>query len=253
MYEGGVEQTFLSQHILFRASYFHNEFGRQIESVSAMALPDILGLTGQARQDFIDALGYYYTFDYGLNVNTQAFHAQGIESTVEGGIGRSIFLRAGYTWMQAQVQRSFDSDNLALIEGFAPTYNGIPIGAYSPLVGARPFRRPPNSGFFTATYSHKQLSAIFTSAFASRSDDSTFLAYSDQDGGNSLLLPNRNLDHGFAKLDLGGSYQFIQWLSVYAQAENLTSNQHIAPLGYPGLPFNFRTGLRFQWGKESTK
>ena len=97
-YEGGIEQTFLSQHILFRASYFHNQFGRQIESVSAVALPDILGLTGQARQDFINALGYYYTFDYGLSVNTEAFHAQGIESTVEGGIGRSIFLRAGYTW-----------------------------------------------------------------------------------------------------------------------------------------------------------
>ena len=110
MYDGGVEQTFLSQHILFRASYFHNEFGRQIESVSAVALPDILGFTGQARQDFINALGYYYTLDYGLNVNTQAFHAQGIESTVEGGIGRNVFLRAGYTWMQAQVQRSFDSD-----------------------------------------------------------------------------------------------------------------------------------------------
>ncbi|WP_058185537.1 TonB-dependent receptor [Terracidiphilus gabretensis] len=253
MYEGGVEQTFFSQHILFRASYFHNEFGRQIESVSAVSLPDILGFTGQARQDFINALGFYYTLDYGLNVNTQAFHAQGIESTVEGGIGRSIFLRAGYTWMQAQVQRSFDSDNLALVSGFEPTYNGIPIGAYSPLVGARPFRRPPNSAFATATYSNKRLSAILTSAFASRSDDSTYLAYADQTGGNSLLLPNRNLDHGYAKLDLGGIYQLINWLSVYAQAENLANSQHIAPLGYPSLPFNLRAGLRFQWGKDSAK
>jgi vitamin B12 transporter len=252
-YEGGVEQTFLSQHILFRASYFHNEFGRQIESVSAVSLPDILGLTGQARQDFINALGYYYTLDYGLNVNTQAFRAQGIESTLEGGIGHSLFLRGGYTWLEAVVQRSFDSDNLALVDGFEPTYNGIPIGAFSPLVGARPFRRPPNSGFATATYSIKKFSAIFNSAFASRSDDSTYLAYADQTGENTLLLPNRNLNHGYAKLDLGGSYQFIQWLSVYAQAENLTSNQHIAPIGYPSLPFNFRAGLRFQWGKDSGK
>ncbi len=253
MYDGGVEQTFLSQHILFRASYFHNEFGRQIESVGAQLLPNILGLTGQDRQDFINALGYYYTYDYGLSVNSEAFHAQGIESTVEGGIGRSIFLRGGYTWMQAQVQRSFSSDNEALIGGYAPTYDGIPIGAYSPLVGARPFRRPPNSAFFTATYSGKRLSAIFTSAFASRSDDSTYLEYDDQVGGNSLLLPNRNLDHGYAKLDAGGIYQLISWLSVYGQVENLTSNQHIAPIGYPSLPFNFRAGLRFVWGKDTSK
>ena len=30
-------------------------------------------------------------------MNTEAFQAQGIESTVESGIGRNIFLRGGYT------------------------------------------------------------------------------------------------------------------------------------------------------------
>ncbi|MGA2571795.1 MAG: TonB-dependent receptor plug domain-containing protein, partial [Terracidiphilus sp.] len=30
-WEGGVEQAFLSQHIVFRASYFHNQFGKEIE------------------------------------------------------------------------------------------------------------------------------------------------------------------------------------------------------------------------------
>ncbi len=68
-----------------------------------------------------------------------------------------------------------------------------------------------------------------------------------------MLLPNRNLDHGFARLDLGGSYQFLSWLSIYAQAENLLSQQHIAPIGYPSLPMNFRLGLRQQWGKGSSR
>jgi len=252
-YEGGVEQAFLSQHILFRASYFHNEFGRQIESVGGHILPDILGLTGTDRQNFINALGYYYTDDYGLDVNTGAFRAQGIEATVEGGIGRSIFLRGGYTYLDAVVQRSFDSDNEALTGGYAPTYNGIPIGALTPLVGARPFRRPPHSGFFTATYSHQKLSAALNGAFATRSDDSTYLEYADANGENSLLLPNRNLDHSYIKLDVSGSYQFVTWLGIYTQLENLTSNQHIAPIGYPSLPFNIRAGLRFQWGRESHK
>ena len=252
-YEGGVEQSFLSQRIIFRASYFHNQFGREIESVGGRLLPTLIpNLTMTQQQELEAALGYYYTDDYGLSVNTEAFRAQGIESTVEGGIGRNIFLRGGYTYLDAVVQRSFDSDNEALIGGYAPTFNGIPIGAISPLKGARPFRRPPHTGFFSASYTGGKFTVLFNSAFASRSDDSTFLEYEDINGGNSLLLPNRNLDYGYARIDLGGSYQLLSWLGIYAQAENLTDNQHIAPIGYVSLPTSIRTGLRLQWGKGST-
>jgi len=253
-YEGGAEQSFLSQRIVFRVSYFHNEFGREIEYVGGVLLPNVIpGLTPTGKQELINALGFYYSDDYGLAVNTQAFRAQGIESTVEGGIGRNIFLRGGYTYLDAVVQRSFDSDNEALVDGYAPAYSGIPIGAISPLVGARPFRRAPHTGFITATYSARKLTGIFTSAFASRSDDSTYLEYADASGGNSLLLPNRNLDYGYAKLDLGVSYNLLSWLGIYAQAENLLSQQHIAPIGYPSLPMNFRMGLKIQWGPGSGK
>ena len=248
-YEGGLAQGFFSDRIIFRASYFHNQFGREIEYVGGVLLPNLIpGLTAAQKQALETALGYYYTNDYGLTVNTEAFRAQGIESTVESGIGRNIFLRGGYTYLDAVVQRSFDSDNEALVGGYAPSYQGIPIGAISPLVGARPFRRPPHTGFFTASYAQKKITGVFTAAFASRSDDSTYLEYSDANGGNSLLLPNRNLDFGYAKLDLGGSYQLLTWLSIYAQGENLLSQQHIAPIGYPSLPMNFRAGLRIQWG-----
>jgi iron complex outermembrane receptor protein/vitamin B12 transporter len=248
-YEGGLEQGFFKDRILFRASYFHNQFGREIEYVGGALLPNLIpGLTAAQKLSLEHALGYYYTDDYGLTVNTEAFRAQGIESTVESGIGRSIFLRGGYTYLDGVVQRSFDSDNEALLGGYAPTYNGIPIGAISPLVGARPFRRPPHLGFFTASYAHKSLAAAFTSAFASRSDDSTYLEYSDANGGNSLLLPNRNLDHGYAKLDLGASYQLLSWLGIYGQAENLLNQVTIAPIGYPSLPFTARAGVKIQWG-----
>ena len=253
-YEGGFEQAFLGEKILVRGSYFHNEFGRQIEYVGGHLLPDLIpGLTPDQQQQLITALGFYYTDDYGLTVNTEAFRAQGVETTVEGGIGRAIFLRGGYTYLDAVVQRSFDSDNEALAGGFAPTYNGIPIGAISPLKGARPFRRPPHTGFFTATYTQPKFAVQLAGVFASRSDDSTYLEYADAEGGNSLLLPNRNLDFGYAKVDLGGTYQLLSWLSIYGQAENLTSNQHIAPIGYPSLPMNFRAGLKLQLGKERSR
>jgi vitamin B12 transporter len=253
-YEGGVEQSFLSERIIFRASYFHNQFGREIESVGGRLLPNLIpDLTLAQQQELETALGYYYTDDFGLSVNTEAFRAQGIESSVESGIGHNIFLRGGYTYLDAVVQRSFDSDNEALIGGYAPTFKGIPIGAISPLKGARPFRRPPHTGFLSATYSGGKLTVLFNSAFASRSDDSTYLEYEDINGGNDLLLPNRNLDYGYARIDLGVSYQLLSWLGVYGHAENLTDNQHIAPIGYVSLPTSIRTGLRFQWGKGSTR
>ena len=99
------------------------------------------------------------------------------------------------------------------------------------------------------SYVGKTWSAELAAAFASRSDDSTFLAGYDFWGGNSLLLPNRNLDYGYAKIDLGGSYQALPSLAIYAQVNNLTSNQHIGPIGYPSLPLNFRVGLRLALGR----
>jgi iron complex outermembrane receptor protein/vitamin B12 transporter len=247
-YEGGVEQAFLSERIIFRTSFFHNEFGRQIEYVGIDLIPQLLpNLTPAQQQElaqFLQANGAYEQ-----SLNTEAFRALGVEATVESGIGRYIFLRGGYTYLDAVVQRSFANDDEALL-GPIPTYNGIPIGAVSPLQGARPFRRPPHTGFFTASYSRNGITGVFSSAFVSRSDDSDFLGGYDINGGNSLLLPNRNLDHGYAKLDLGGSYQIRSWLGAYVQADNLTNNQHIAPIGFVSLPTSVRLGLRLQWGKE---
>jgi iron complex outermembrane receptor protein/vitamin B12 transporter len=253
-YEGGVAQAFFGERLNFRASYFHNEFGKEIESVPAPFLLTLFPSLTAAE------LGSFYTNDADLTFNTQAFRAQGVETTVESGFGKNLFFRGGYTYLDAVVQRSFTSDNAALIGGYAPTFpngctlgasNCITLGAYSPLVGARPFRRPPHTGFFTASYASQRITGVFTSAFASRSDDSTYLL--DANFGNSLLLPNRNLDWGYAKLDLGGSFKLLSWLNVYAQAENLTDSRHIAPIGYPSLPFNLRTGLRIEWTKASSQ
>ncbi|MGO8759930.1 MAG: TonB-dependent receptor plug domain-containing protein [Terracidiphilus sp.] len=244
-YEGGVEQAFFSRHIIFKTSYFHNQIGREIEYVGLDLIPELLpNLTTAEQQQLEQILQANYAYE--LTVNSEAYRAQGIETSVESGIGANFFLRGGYTYLDAVVQRSFTNDDAALL-GPIPTFDGIPVGPYSPLQGARPFRRAPHTGYFTATYAARRITAAFTSSFASRSDDSTYLEGEDASGGNSLLLPNRNLDYGYAKLDLGGSYQILTWLDIDAQAENLTSNQHIAPIGYPSLPFTLRAGIRIHW------
>jgi vitamin B12 transporter len=251
-YDGGVEQDLFGQRVLVRLTYFHNEYGNQIESVGAGVIPQLLPNLTQAQQKELEALLQYA---FSLELNSLDFRAQGLESEVEYSIGRRLFLRGGYTYLDAEVQRSFSSDalyptyNTGLSTGPVPSFSSVPIGAFSPLKGARPFRRPPHTGFASASYSSGKWAAQAMGAFASRSDDSTFLAYSDIEQGNSLLLPNRNLDSAFAKIDLGGSYQIFPWMAVYAQANNLLSEQHIAPIGYQSLPFSFRSGIRLALGK----
>ena len=249
-WQGGLEQGLLGERMFFHLNLFHNEFGRQIETVGVGLIPELLpGLSAAQQQQLEAALNNDGAFS--LTVNSEAFRAMGVEATVDGGVGHGFRYKAGYTYLDAVVQRSFSSDNQALLGGTEPTLNGIPIGIYSPLVGARPFRRPPHSGYASVGYAGKRWTVLGTGAFASRSDDSTFLGYMDIHQGNSLLLPNRNLDFGYANLDLGGSFQLLEHLALYGQAENLLSDQHMAPIGYPSLPFTFRLGLRLALGKQS--
>ena len=247
-YDGGVEQSFFSERVLFRVTYFHNEFGDQIESVPPTALTQLLPeLSPEQQQQLISLLQASFISP---TLNSLDFRAQGIESEVQYGLGRKIFFRGGYTYLDSVVQHSFTSDALSPTFNTESSFPDIPIGVYSPLRGARPFRRPPHTGFLTATYTGKYWTLVGNGSWVSRSDDSTFLGGQDASFGNSLILPNRNLDHGYAKLDLGAVCQIRPWIAVYTQLDNALSNQHIGPIGYPSLPFNFRVGLRLALGKE---
>jgi vitamin B12 transporter len=247
-YDGGVAQSFLNERGLFRVNYFHNQYGRQIEPVPATEVPELLPqLTLSQRQMLQSVLSN----SGDLDLNSQAFRAQGIESEVQFGVFSNLFLRAGYTYLDAVVRRSFTSD--ALQPAVNPGFPNVPIGAFGPLRGARPFERPPHTAYGSVSYNGHQYGVEFTTAYASRSDDSTFLAGRALGGGNSLLLPNRNLDYAYTKLDLGGSYQVLTWAAMYAQLDNLTGNKRIAPLGYPALPFTFRLGLRLTVGHSGSK
>jgi iron complex outermembrane receptor protein/vitamin B12 transporter len=249
-WEGGVQQAFWHEHLIWRTNFFHNQFGREIESIGIGLIPQLFpNLTPEEQQQLMAELENIGAPD----LNSLNFRALGIESTLESGIGRNLFLRGGYTYLDSVVQKSFSSDNEALLGGTPTTFDGIPVGIYSPLVGARPFRRPPHTGFLTASYSIKGFAGSFSTTYSSRADDSTFLGYADLQQGNSLVLPNRNLDYSFFRFDISSSYQILPWLGYYVQAENLSSNQHIAPVGYRSLPLNFVMGLRIHLGRSKTQ
>jgi iron complex outermembrane receptor protein/vitamin B12 transporter len=236
-YDGGVEQVLFHQRAVLRGRYFHNEFGSQVEYVYTQALAD-LGVS-QSVVTYLLNEGVY-----GAYVNSLNYSAQGAEAEVELQPLAHVFVRAGYTYVDAKVQKSFSSD--ALGPAVNPLFPNVPIGAYSPLIGARPFRIPPQVGFFSATYQRARWFVALTGSLVSRQDDSTFL--SDQNYGNTLLLPNRDLDPSSERLDLGGSYAVKPWMSVYTQVNNLLSQQRAGVLGYPALPLSFRSGLKFAIG-----
>jgi iron complex outermembrane receptor protein/vitamin B12 transporter len=87
-------------------------------------------------------------------------------------------------------------------------------------------------------------------ALASRADDSTLLDGLDTTlSGDTLVLPNRDLDFGYAKLDANLSYAVKRRVTVFTQLDNLLGQQHIGPIGYPALPFTVRAGLKVRlWG-----
>ena len=255
-YDGGVEQSLLSQKMVLRATYFHNEFGDQIEYIDPFAVPQLLpNLTPAQQQALITYLSNYG----GSYANSLSFRGQGVESQLEYQPMTNLFIRTGYTYLDSKVQHSFSSDavspsfNTGLPPGPAPSFSNVPIGATSPLVGARPFRRPPHTGFVAVTYSRGSFTSTLTGAYASRSDDSTFLSGYDFAAGNSLLLPNHNLDYSYQRFNLGVNYQINSWLNLYTQTNNIFNQSHIAPIGYPSLPINFQSGIKVALGGHSGK
>ncbi len=246
-YDGGVAQNFFNERVLAKVTYFHNEFGNQIESVGPGAVPQLLPQLSASQQASLEAY-LQANAAFGIDLNSLAFRAQGVESSVEWSPRRSVFLRGGYTYLDAVVQRSFTSDALQPQLNSNPAFPGILIGNFSPLVGARPFRRPPHTGFVSVTYTGKKWNGVVSSVFASRADDTTALGGSDANFGNSLLLPNRDLDPGYAALNLGVNYQVSPRFGVYTQVDNALSQQHISPVGYLSTPATARGGVRVTLG-----
>ena len=240
-FDAGVDQNILDEKLVLKAGYYHNVFDRQLEALTREAVTQYFGIPLSTA--------YYLP----LYVNSLAYRAQGAEAELDWQAPHGFYVRAGYTYLAARVLQSFASDAVAVAQG-TPTENpnlpGIPIGAVSPLVGARPFRRAPNSGFFAVSYTRSKLGVAMKGAFAGRSDDSTFLDGFTPNFDNTLLLPNRDLDFGYLKLDLDATYEVRHGLTIFTQLDNLLNNQHIGPIGYPGLPFTVRGGLKVRLGGD---
>jgi iron complex outermembrane receptor protein/vitamin B12 transporter len=226
------EQGFGGGHYRARVGYYHNEFEDLLEFLSRTALvragvpPSVAAAT-----------------PFGAYINSQSFDAQGIELSADAVIGRVIRFGASYTYLDAEVTRAFGAN--AVIN---PAFPAVPIGAFAPLVGERPFRRPANSGALFVSYVDGPASVAVSAYFAGKRDNSTFL--SDQDFGNTMLLPNQDLDPAYQKVDLSVSYRVHRQATLYTSIENVFDKDYEASFGFPSLPFTIRAGVSVLFGGD---
>lgn len=228
----GVEQAVAGGRVRARVAFFRNTFTDLIEFLGKTALP-----RAGVPQEVANAT------PFGAYVNSQSYRARGVETSVEAAVAPELRLTASYTFLDADVTKAFSAS-----ASFNPAFPGIPIGAFSPLVGQRPFRRPAHAGAISAVYTRRRALVAVAGYFSGAWDDSTFL--SDQFFGNSLLLPNRGLAAGYQKIDLSGAYRVHPRLEAYASLENLLDKDYEPTFGFPALPVTARVGFRVTLGGD---
>jgi iron complex outermembrane receptor protein/vitamin B12 transporter len=233
-FDVGLEQGFARNRARVRGAYY-NTFHDLIEYLDKNAL---------VRAGVPPAVANATAF--GAAVNSQSYRAQGLELSLDAAPRTDIRFTASYTYLAAEVTEAFGAS-----EAFNPAFPDVPIGAFSPLVGQRPFRRPPNSGTFSVIYTPARFEVALSTYFAGKRDDSTFL--SDEFFGNSMLLPNRDLDKAYQKVDLSGSFSLHPRLKVYTSIENLLNQDYEASYGFPALPITARVGFRLTLGGDSAR
>ena len=166
-----LEQGFGGGRYRARIGYYDNEFENLLEFLDRNGLiragvpPEVANTT---------AFGGY--------INSQSFTAKGVELSIDAAVRRVVRFGASYTYLDAEV-----TEALSASAATNPAFPGVQIGAFSPLVGERPFRRPANSGTLFVSYLNGPAAVALTAYFAGKRDDSTFL--SDGFFGNSMLLP----------------------------------------------------------------
>jgi vitamin B12 transporter len=228
----GLEQGFWYGRARVRVAYFHNQYDDLIEFLSRTQLTQagVAAAVAAATQ-------------FGAYLNSSSFRAQGAETSFDAAIGQYVRMNASYTYLDAVVTKAFSASAVT-----NPSFPGIPIGAFSPLVGQRPFRRPSQSGSVMVSVMRGPGQVTVSGYFAGRRDESTFL--SDSSFGNSLLLPNRDLDPAYQKLDLSLSYRVHPRLNIYTSIENILDKHYDASFGFPSLPRAARVGARLALGGD---
>ena len=231
-FDFGFEQRLLNGRSLLGVTFFENHF---YDLISFLGVGDLISIG--VPPDVANN-----TPDFGAYVNATSEWTKGFEVEYKHDLGHGLLFQGEYTYLDGLVTEAFGGSSTN------PLFPTIPIGAFSPLVGNRPFRRAPHSASLSLLYNRKKFGAALSGYLVGHRDDSTFL--SDANFGNTMLLPNRNLAPGYQKFDLSLSYTLTHYAKIYSGIENLFSQHYQPVFGFPAAPFEIRSGITFTIGGE---
>jgi vitamin B12 transporter len=231
-FDFGIEQRLWNGRSLLGITFFDNNFYNLIAFLGPGDLISI-GVPPPVANG---------TPTFGAYVNATSERTKGFEVEYKHDLGHGLLFQGEYTYLDGLVTRAFGDPS------FNPQFPAIPIGAFSPLEGGRPFGRAPHSGSLSLFYNHKKFGGALSGYLVGRRDGSTFL--SDANFGNTMLLPNRNLAPGYQKFDLSLSYALTHYAKLYTGIENLLSQRYQPVFGFPAAPFEIRAGITFTLGGE---
>jgi iron complex outermembrane receptor protein/vitamin B12 transporter len=237
-FDWGVEQLLAGGRVRLGLTGFRESFYNLISYVDNYLLPQLGVPPAVAAQ-----------VPLGATINSDSYRSLGAEAEIEARVRRDLRVQADYTYTDAVVTQSFASS--AQAPAYNPAFPNIPIGTYSPLIGGRPFGVPRNSGSLAVIYSKRRFGVSATGYFVSRADDSTFLT--DENYGNTLLLPNRNLLNSYQLVNWSGWFDAHRGITLYTTVGNVLDEHYQGWFGYPALPLNFRAGIKFTVGGEGWK
>ncbi len=136
---------------ILSATLFYNQFYDLISFLSVADLVSIGVPPGAAEAT---------PFGGGAYVNATSERAMGAEFQYKMQLGHGFMFQGTYTYLDAVVTKAFGDPS------FNPMFPTIPIGAFSPLQGDRPFRQAPHSGSIVVTYNRRKFNAALTGSFA---------------------------------------------------------------------------------------
>jgi vitamin B12 transporter len=228
--DAGVDQYLDGGRGEWSATWFDQHYYDLIEDIPPTAFA-ALGIPAAVAQ----------AAPFGGEYNSLAQRAYGLELETRMQLTPAWRLAAAYTATAAKVLKSFSFD--AQAPSFNPALPGIAIGAFAPLTGARPFRVAPQVASLEADFARGPFAGTATAFFMSRRDDSTFLT--DAAFGNTLLLPNRNLDPAYGVVNLSGSWRLSRRWQLEAAVDNALNRQYQEVIGYPAPGITARLGLHW--------
>lgn len=232
----GLDQYLVNDQSRFSLIWFDDRYDDLIEFVPTSAFP-LLGISAAATAAAQSEGGAF--------LNSLSESSKGVELELQSRLTDGWHGSVSYTYLVPLVLKSFSSD--AVAPAINPAFPNIPIGAFAPLVGARPFRIAPESGSLVVGYDHRRWSAEASASVSSRRDDSTFL--SDGSFGNTMLLPNHDLAPAYTSLNLTGTYRATSRITFEGAVENLLSQNFQQVFGYPSLGRAARFGIRLLLSK----